>query len=182
VTGLETNPQLFPTVLDPVVKLAFDDVFRAEAANVGRTLRYLGVREASIDDACQEVFLVVHRRLGDVTDGAVRPWIRQICVNVARNQRRTISRRREAVMDTPPEVVLPATQHGAVEQRQLRERLLTLLEDLSEEQRTVFVLYEIEQLAMPEVAIAAACPLQTAYSRLHSARAKIQSRIGDEVR
>ncbi len=164
------------------VGLVFDDVFRAEAANVGRALRYLGVAEASLDDACQEVFLVVHRRLAEFTGGSLRAWIRQICVNVARTQKRTVRRRREDVVDVPPEVSSPPTQHGAVERRQLREKLLTLLDELSEAQRTVFVLYEIEQLAMAEVALAAACPIQTAYSRLHAARAKIQARTGDALR
>lgn len=167
---------------EPSIELRFEDVFRAEMGNVGRTLRYLGVREALLDDACQEVFLVVHRRLSDFKTGSFRGWIRQICVNVARNQRRTTRRRREDVVEETPEVAAAATQDGDLEQCQLRERLLALLAELPEPQRVVFVLYELEELAMSEVAVAASCPLQTAYSRLHAARAAIKAQIAKEGR
>jgi len=37
----------------------------------------------------------------------------------------------------------------------------------------VFVLFELEEVAMAEVAEIVGCPLQTAYSRLHAARAEV---------
>jgi RNA polymerase sigma-70 factor, ECF subfamily len=165
-----------------LVRPVFEEVFRAEAPNVGRTLRYLGVREASLEDACQEVFIVVHRRLADFEGGSLRAWIRQICVFVARNHRRTVLRRKEDPVDDAPEMVTPSTQQSDAERRQLRDRLLVLLDALPDDQRAVFVLYEVEQLGMVEVAAAVSCPLQTAYSRLHAARAKMKAGIGDEVR
>jgi RNA polymerase sigma-70 factor (ECF subfamily) len=45
-----------------------------------------------------------------------------------------------------------------------------LLEHLDDEKREVFVLYELEELSMKEVATVCDCPLQTAYSRLRAAR------------
>jgi RNA polymerase sigma-70 factor (ECF subfamily) len=156
----------------------FDQVFRAEVRYVGRTLRYLGVDQAHLEDACQEVFVVVHRRL-DVCQpgGSLRAWIRQICVRVARNRRRTIRRRREDASDNPPETVVPPNQQRDLELRDLRDRLLAVLEELPAEQRDVFVLYEIEQLTMREVAEALSCPLQTAYSRHNAARDKVRARV-----
>jgi len=153
----------------------FDQIFHDEAAYVGRTLRYLGVREAHLEDTCQDVFVVVHRQLGQLHGGSVRPWVRQICVRVASNHRRALRRRPEDGVAEPPEVAVPATQHGEAEERQARQRLLSALDALSEEQRNVFVLYEIERLTMPEIAEATGCPLQTAYSRLHAARTKVQT-------
>ena len=50
-----------------------------------------------------------------------------------------------------------------------------MLESLDEEKRAVFVLYEIEDLAMPEIAEALSLPLQTAYSRLYAARKQAES-------
>ena len=41
----------------------FEELFQSQAPFVGRALRYLGVDEAHLADACQEVFVVVHRRL-----------------------------------------------------------------------------------------------------------------------
>jgi RNA polymerase sigma-70 factor (ECF subfamily) len=48
--------------------------------------------------------------------------------------------------------------------------LRRLLDTLDDDKRQVFVLYELEELSMKEVAEACGCPLQTAYSRLHAAR------------
>ncbi|MEZ4376010.1 MAG: sigma factor-like helix-turn-helix DNA-binding protein [Polyangiaceae bacterium] len=48
-----------------------------------------------------------------------------------------------------------------------------VLQDLDEEQREVFVLYEIERLAMKDVAELLECPLQTAYYRHQTARKKV---------
>jgi RNA polymerase sigma-70 factor (ECF subfamily) len=153
---------------------SFETIFRQEAGYVGRTLRYLGVPDRSLEDACQEVFVIVHRRLGQLRDASARAWVRQICVHVARNHRRTARRRLEDVVAEPPEVAVPSAQEGEVERREARARLLALLDVLPEDQRTVFVLYEIEQLEMPEIAEAVGCALQTAYSRLYAARTKVQ--------
>ncbi len=153
----------------------FEQIFRDEAAYVGRALRYLGVSEAHVEDACQETFVVVHRQLGQLRGGSARAWVRQICVRVASNHRRSVRRRPEDGAAEPPEVAVRATQHDEAERSQARRRLLHALDALSEEQRHVFVLYEIEQLTMPEIAEAVGCALQTAYSRLHAARAKVQA-------
>jgi RNA polymerase sigma-70 factor (ECF subfamily) len=161
----------------------FDQVFRAQVQYVGRTLRYLGVDPAHLEDACQEVFVVVHRRFDAYKPGgSLRAWIRQICVGVARNHRRTLRRRREDASDYPPETVVPPNQQRDLELGDLRDRLLIVLEELPPEQRDVFVLYEIEQLTMSEVAEALSCPLQTAYSRLNAAREKVRARVQGGLR
>jgi RNA polymerase sigma-70 factor (ECF subfamily) len=157
------------------VSLTFERIFQDEAAYAGRTLRYLGVREDHLEDAVQEAFVVVHRQLAQLRGGSVRAWVRSICVRVASNYRRSLRRRREDAMAEPPEVAVPATQHGEAEGRQARRRLLAALDALPAEQREVFVLYEIEQLTVPEIAEAVGCPQQTAYSRLHAARTKVQA-------
>ncbi len=48
--------------------------------------------------------------------------------------------------------------------------LMRALEQLDDDRRAVFVLYEIEGLSIAEVAAALGCPLQTAYSRLRAGR------------
>ncbi len=156
-------------------ELSFEQVFRAEAPQVGRTLRYLGVREAEVEDACQEVFVVVHRRLAQFEGGSLRAWVRQICVHVASNYRRSKRRHPEDAVAEPPEVAAPAEQQEAVERQQQRRQLLALLDQLPAEQREVFVLFEIEQMTMPNTATTVGCPLQTAYSRLYAARDRMQS-------
>jgi len=174
------RPGVSPAVAAVPLVFEFDVIFREEAAYVGRTLRYLGVRESHLEDACQEAFLVIHRRLADYRGGSLRAWVRQICVHVAHNHRRSLHRHPEDPSAHPPEVVSPPEQHGALERRRLRQRLLAVLDELPDEQRATFVLFEIEHLTMAETAEALGCPLQTAYSRLHAARERIQTAIREE--
>jgi RNA polymerase sigma-70 factor (ECF subfamily) len=147
------------------------EVIAAYGPLAGRALRYLGVAEADLEDACQEVFLVVCQRLDDFENRSkIETWLYGICRRVAANHRRSTARRREAPMADPPEVSIPAEQHDALELRDARHRLQHVLEALDEDKRAVFVLYEIERLPMADVAEAVGCPLQTAYTRLHAAR------------
>jgi RNA polymerase sigma-70 factor (ECF subfamily) len=134
----------------------------------------LGVPEADVEDACQDVFLVVHRRLQDFRgDCAIKTWIYGICVRVASEHRRRAHVVHEVSEAEPAEMAQPAPQLEQVAHRESLERLAHILDQLDDEKRAVFVLYEIEELTMTDVAKAVGCPLQTAYSRLHSARRSV---------
>ncbi|HLK39725.1 MAG TPA: sigma-70 family RNA polymerase sigma factor [Polyangiaceae bacterium] len=163
----------------PVAFPPFRQVFDEHAAAVGRTLRYLGVPEADLMDAAQEVFLVVNRRCVDFEGRSrISTWIRQICLRVALSYRRKRRRRREDVVAEPPEAVSDADQHQDFELRERRGTLARLLDALDDDQREVIVLYEIEQLPMREVAAAVGCPVQTAYSRRKAALEKLRGELG----
>jgi RNA polymerase sigma-70 factor (ECF subfamily) len=149
-------------------------LFREHAPYVWRALRRLGVRDADAEDVCQEVFVVVHRRLGDFQGRSnVRTWIYGIAVRTASDYRRRASNRREVPTEAPPDELSRDDPHDTLSQRQRRATLDRLLDELDEDKRAVFVLYEIEELPMSEIAVAVGCPLQTAYSRLHAARQKV---------
>lgn len=155
--------------------LDFSDVFERTAPFVWRALRRLGVREADVPDVCQEVFVVVHRRLADF-DGssALRTWIYGICLRTASQYRRRAPQLREVPeADAHEQAVLPE-QEDSLERRRARDRLDVALQRLDDDKRAVFVLYELEELPMKEVAAALGCPLQTAYSRLHGARREVE--------
>lgn len=151
------------------------DVFDAHAAYVGRTLRCLGVRDHELPDALQEVFLVVHRKLSELEKpSALRSWLYAICVRKAMSLRRRAARRREDAVAEPPEPEGPrATPHDALEHTRALAVALEILDDLDDDKRAVFVLYEVEQLPMREVADTVGCPMQTAYARLYAARREI---------
>jgi RNA polymerase sigma-70 factor, ECF subfamily len=149
----------------------FADVFRDHAPTVWRALRRLGVREADVEDLCQEVFVVVHRKLPEFEGrSSLATWIYGICLRVAKDHRRRAHVRREEPTAALPEEKRSAPQIREMERVQARALLERALAALDEDKRAVFVLYEIEQLEMKEVAKAVGCPLQTAYSRLHAAR------------
>ena len=146
-------------------------IFNDYASFIWRTLRHLGIAEADIPDVCQEVFLAVHRKLdGFEGRSKLSTWLYGICLRVASDHRRRAYVRRELPVSEPPHRQLDATQHEEYERAQARALLQRILDGLDDDKRAVFVLYEIEGLAMKEIAEIAGCPLQTAYSRLHAAR------------
>jgi RNA polymerase sigma-70 factor, ECF subfamily len=159
----------------PSVDTSFPEVFERTAPFVWRALRRLGVREADVPDICQEVFVVVHRRLPDF-DGssALRTWIYGICLRTASQYRRRAPQLREVPEADAREQSVMADQEDVLERRRARDRLDLALEKLDDDKRAVFVLYELEELPMKEVAAALGCPLQTAYSRLHGARREVE--------
>jgi RNA polymerase sigma-70 factor (ECF subfamily) len=159
----------------PAERQPFRQIFDQHAVTVGRTLRYLGVAEADLMDAAQEVFLVVDRRYAEFEGRAsVSTWIHEICVRVAMSSRRRQRRRREEVVADAPDVEVAAEQDARIAARQDRDLLRDLLASLDETARQIVVLHEIEGLPMREVAEIVGCPLQTAYSRCKSALEKMR--------
>ena len=150
------------------------ELFDEYARFIWRTVRHLGVREADIEDVCQEVFITIHRRLDDFEGrSTVRTWGYGICLRVASDHRRRAHVRREFPAESLPAAVSLADQDEAYARKQARQRLEQLLQALDEDKRAVFTLYEIEELSMKEIAQIVGCPLQTAYSRLHAARQRV---------
>jgi RNA polymerase sigma-70 factor (ECF subfamily) len=145
---------------------------------VWRSLRRLGVAASTLDDATQEVFVVVCRRLDSVnTEAQLRSWLFAIATHVACKARRTAQRRGA---DPLPEVLADecslSPQESAAQAEALRT-VYALLEHLSPPQRAVFVMAELEQFTAPEIAAALDLPLNTVYSRLRSARATFEAAL-----
>lgn len=160
---------------------AFPDVFRANAPFVYRCLRRLGLSAADADDVCQEVFLVVHRKLPDFEGLSVRAWIYGICIRKASDFRKLAHNKRELCSDGLHEAESPIEGADAsLTRRRALARLDQALAALDEPKRTAFILYEIEGLSLQEVAVACECPVQTVYSRLATARTKIEHALREE--
>jgi RNA polymerase sigma-70 factor, ECF subfamily len=146
-------------------------VVREHGNFVWRTLRRLGVRDADVDDVCQEVFVVVHRKLGEFEPRAsIKSWLYGICIRTAAAHRRKAPVRREVPTESPEEQATTRGPDASYEGRETLALLDRALEQLDDDKRETFVLYEVEELAMPEVAKILGCPLQTAYSRHRAAR------------
>ncbi len=159
-------------------RVPFRQLVEEHAVAVGRTLRYLGVAEAELTDAAQDVFLVVNRRYGEFEGrAALSTWIHAICVRVAMNSRRRHRRRREDVVSEPPETRVEADQHARIERREERMLVTSLLDALDDAQRQIIVLHDIERLPMREVAEIVGCRLQTAYTRRNGAMEKMREEL-----
>lgn len=158
--------------LDPA---SFEHIYREHHPSVWRLLRCLGVPASVVDDAAQECFLVVHRRLAEVdTSRSLRPWVfaiaRRIAWRVARTNQYRARLQQEILVDEHR--VIPPDE--TAEHRELLERVGKLLDEMPLEQREVFVLTEFEDLTAPQIAALVEAPLATVYSRLRLARARFQ--------
>jgi RNA polymerase sigma-70 factor (ECF subfamily) len=157
----------------------FREIFEQHGRFLWRTLWGLGVPAADIEDLCQEVFLVVHRRLPTFDGQSVRGWLYAIAVRVASDHRRRAHVRRETVSDAAARIAVPASQPEALERSRMQEQLLAVLDRLDGKQRAAFVLYEIEELTLREIAEALGCPLQTAYSRVQAAKRAVNQAFAE---
>lgn len=141
-----------------------------------RFLRRLGVPEGELDDAVQEVVLVLARKLELVRPGSERAFVLSVAFRVASNTRRTLRRRREVSDDALVELETPAgNPDEQLELRRLAALLDRALGELPLELRAVFVLYELERMTMVEIAGALALPSGTVASRLRRAREKFEA-------
>jgi RNA polymerase sigma-70 factor (ECF subfamily) len=157
---------------------SFQDVFTACAPLVLRALRRLVGREEDVEDLAQEVFLVVHRQLpGFEGRSKVSTWVYGICVRVASDHRKRAHVRLELPTGETPDAGRPADQGDALSRVEARAALDRILATLDDDKRAVFVLFELEELPMAEVAAAVGVPLQTAYARLYAARRKVEEAV-----
>lgn len=137
---------------------------------VRRALRQLGVAPSNLDDAVQDVFVVLHRRIDDWDrERSLKNWLWGIARGVASGYRRSERRRDRlhAVLPAPertglPERGLARTQAGAI--------LDDFLGSLDADKCAVFVLSEIEGRRGPEIAELLDVNVNTVYARLRAAR------------
>lgn len=165
---------------DPPPPPDFAAVYRAHFNFVWRTLGRMGVRDAELEDAAQEAFMVVHRRLDSYDPNRpLRPWLAGIAVRVALAERRRARHRRETLSEQPA-AGRPhgdPTPDGLLAQRQRAGRVRAALGALIPEQRAVFVMVEMEEIACPEIAEALGISVNTVYSRLRLARRAFAAEI-----
>jgi RNA polymerase sigma-70 factor (ECF subfamily) len=137
----------------------------------------MGVDEGRADDAAQEAFIVLSRRLGDVREGCERTFLLSSAVRIAANYRRTWHLKHEvadehalaAERDPRP------TAEQLLDRKRLRQALQELLEGWPEDIRLAFVLFELEGLSVPEISQVTQTKLGTVASRLRRARELFQA-------
>lgn len=162
--------------------LAFGEVYEMFFDFVWRNLRRFGVAEADLEDALQEVFVVVHRKLpGFEGRSRVEIWLFGIVRRIASDYRR--AKQRRGPHDALPAELAhrapdPHDQAARAEGVQMLDRLL---QQLDEDERAVFVLAELEEMTAPEIAEVLAVKLNTVYSRLRLARRDFELAVAREA-
>jgi RNA polymerase sigma-70 factor (ECF subfamily) len=173
---------------DPPVRAPqFDDVYQAHAQTVARWLNRLGGPGADVEDLTQEVFVVVARRLREWRpDSQITTWLFSIAARIAANDRRRRKLRGFwlRLLPSVDDRARPgdATPADALEQRERRDRLYRTLDHLSERQRRAFVLFELEETPIAEVAQLMGLQPGNVRVLLHRARAAFLRHAADGER
>jgi len=137
----------------------------------------MGVPPRDLEDVAHDLFIVVHRQLAQYDETRpLRPWITGIARRVASDYRRKARHRFEVQSDREHR------GHGSgaeasLERKRAVATLVKAMEKLSEDQRVVFVLHELEQRPIPEIGEALGVSTNTLYTRLRRARAHVTKRI-----
>jgi RNA polymerase sigma-70 factor, ECF subfamily len=156
------------------------ELFRAHAHFVARFLTRLGVAPGELDDAVQEVFLVVHRN-GGYVPGPATPtgYLASIAVRAASSYRRRGRKTRDRRSETAPDEVSSAGLDPArsLEVQQSLAELQVALDGLEPSLRATLVLAELEGESCDSIATAMQIAVGTVYWRLHRARKTFRAAI-----
>jgi RNA polymerase sigma-70 factor (ECF subfamily) len=168
-TQLEALPQP-PLVLEQVYQAQFDFVFQLA--------KRLGGSGFDAEDAAQEVFLVVSRKI-DTFNGTsqVRTWLYGITLNVVRSQRRRNRLRRWFEGTSKDIVEHPICSVDRAEVMQAHRIAYDILDRMAPKKREVFILAEFEELSCDEIAKIVGAKTETVWSRLHYAREEFSRRL-----
>ena len=154
------------------------DLFAMHASYVWNALRRLGAPASEVEDLTHDVFLQVHRHLGDYDPARpVRPWLFGFAYRIASQHRRRAHRRHETAFEpdlTAHQGVGPEESAVAEQRRQV---VIEALQAIDLQRRAVFVLYELDGEPMSEIARTLEIPPNTAYSRLRVAREEFTAAV-----
>ncbi len=156
----------------------FRAIFTAEFDYVWSSLRRLGVQGRDLEDVTQNIFLEVFRQQ-DRYDPArpIRPWLFAFAFRFASDYRRLVRHRVEVFDDRVERISVTVPADEALVAHQARTLIAEALESIDLVRRAVFILHELDEVPMIEIAQSLDIPLNTAYSRLRVARDEFTAAI-----
>ena len=165
------STRLPPATLRALVREHYDFIWRL--------LSRLGVVGPEVDDAAQQVFMVLVTREGlSIKPGSERAFLYGVALRVAKEFRRKAQNSQNHVVPDPERLVDGAPDLEAVAARnQARRQLDRILERMPDNLKEAFILFELEDLTVPQIAELLAIPTGTVASRLRRARALFQTEV-----
>jgi RNA polymerase sigma-70 factor (ECF subfamily) len=166
-----------------------EQIYREHHTFVWRVVRGFSVAPDAVDDAVQEVFVVLHRRRNELDfTGPVRGLLYGVARRVAKRAREKT--RARATLQLVPS----ADRRPDPEQRALTRERADVVRDalhaMDDDKRMTFLLADVEGMTIPQVAESMGVNVNTAYARQRAARKLVQAAIarhhavqeGDRVR
>lgn len=154
----------------------FSSLYRQYFGFAWASLRRLGVSSATIDDAAQDLWVTVHRRLESLDPAAsVKAWLFGIARRVASHYRRTEQRNRRKIAAYSVADLKRSSE--PMKRREVALTMETFLSKLDETKRVAFVLSEVEGWSAPEIARIAGTNPNTVYSRVRLAKEQLRKHL-----
>jgi RNA polymerase sigma-70 factor (ECF subfamily) len=175
-----TKPAVEPELQSSVARV--EQIYAEHATMVWSGMRRLGVPEAYIEDAVQDVFLVAHRRLADFEGrSSIKTWLYGISLRVAKDYRRAqvrhaqrVERLAELLSVSPVSSPTPAKE---AERREARRALDAILAELDEDHREILVLVDLEGFSVRDAATMLNLHLRACQRRLRAAHVAFEKRL-----
>ena len=139
---------------------AFNQVVTAYRKRIMGTISRLIGRPEDVEDVAQEVFVRLYFSLEQLRSAEVfEPWMYRLTVNAAYDYLRKRKRRQESRMAdlADQQVIMADAQAGErveadrVEAAEIREFVQSLLSEVSEEDRILLMMKEVEGLSLKEL-------------------------------
>ena len=175
----ESEPQRFE-VIDEVVELDLDGLFRQFAPYVATIgYRLLG-RDGEVDDLVQDVFIAAHRGLGSLRNrDAVKGWLATVTVRLARRRLRTRRLRGLLRIDGSDDYLEVADTSAGPDTRALVARIYQILDRVPVDRRIAWSLRFVHGEKLSRVAELCECSLATAKRRIRAAQLVIDAEVAD---
>jgi RNA polymerase sigma-70 factor (ECF subfamily) len=170
--------------------LSFEEVVREHQAMVFRTLYRLTRTREHLEDLSQEVFLRLYRALPNFRgESLVTTYLYRIVVNVAQNEWKRRKRTDRPLVSISEETSawedrLESPQRNAeqqMEEREFRLHVEEQLQELSNIERTVLVLYHQEERSYEQIAMSLGMPIGTIRTHLHRGRKKLREGLQEQI-
>ena len=170
---LAAQPQPSPVPPPP----DFASIYRTQGAYVRRTLQRMGVPDRHLDDAMQDVFVVVLRRLPEYRDRKrLTGWLAAIAHKIAA-PRLQQERSRPIVADAATVDLLLDPNNPEITTATREIALWALREIKNPARRTVYTMFHVEDSTLPEIALALGIPVGTVKTRLRDAEAEVDAAL-----
>jgi RNA polymerase sigma-70 factor (ECF subfamily) len=161
--------------LSPSEKVRLRAMMTTHFNFIWRSLKRLGVPHGDVDDCAQQVFLVASRKLAVIATGSEQAFLFGTALNVAAEARRTAARRKDTPAGDSLEAFDPGPQPDEIaDRKRVRALLDKVLEAMPMDLRVSFVLFELEEMPLHQIASLLSIPTGTVASRLRRARAEFQ--------
>jgi RNA polymerase sigma-70 factor (ECF subfamily) len=159
---------------------AMQSLIERHGEMLNRLIGRLTAWDAEHEDILQNVLVAIWQRAGDYQgSGSLEGWIRRIAINRCRNhfRARTAFRRLLSLFATRSRVTESANNKD-ITRIDDQELTRAALQKLNQQDRTVLVLFYLEELTGDEIAQLTGVKVETVHVQLHRARKRLREQLG----